>query len=271
MCWRLLDAQHWADPRLARRQRVFVVADFGGRRAGAVLFKPRRLFPLPAPCGDFGLPPAGGNRISAFETGGPLPVVHPFQGYRMRGAAKAGDVGNFLGSFGKPTDPFPTLMAGGLTVFALWREGREAEGVITWLTPTEGERAMGLPDGWTAYGHDGRPVSARARQKALGNSIALPCAEYIMAGVKEELKGGKPYRSEFHSTFPGVHGAGTQREARAYALASLALIRETLGTGQWCSPPGRSPSAGRRPRRSPWQYTSHPPGQRPAPTCRQGL
>ena len=29
VCWRLLDAQHWADPRLARRQRVFVVADFG--------------------------------------------------------------------------------------------------------------------------------------------------------------------------------------------------------------------------------------------------
>ncbi len=85
----------------------------------------------------------------------------------------------------------PTLLAGGLTVFALWREGREAEGVITWLTPTEGERAMGLPDGWTAFGHDGRPVSARARQKALGNSIALPCAEYIMAGVKEELEGGK--------------------------------------------------------------------------------
>ena len=84
-------------------------------------------------------------------------------------------------------------MAGGLTVFALWREGREAEGVITWLTPTEGERAIGLPDGWTTFGHDGRPVSVRARQKALGNSIALPCAEYIMAGVKEELKGGKPY------------------------------------------------------------------------------
>ena len=193
LCWRLLDAQHWADPRLARRQRVFVVADLRGRRAGAILFKPRRLFPIPAPCGDFGLPPAGADRISAVEAGGPLPVVHPFQGYRMRGAAKAGDVGNFLGSFGKPTDPFPTLMAGGLTVFALWREGREAEGVITWLTPTEGERAMGLPDGWTAYGHDGRPVSARARQKALGNSIALPCAEYIMAGVKEELEGGIKY------------------------------------------------------------------------------
>lgn len=91
----------------------------------------------------------------------------------MRGAAKAGDVGNFLGSFGKPTDPFPTLMAGGLTVFALWREGREAEGVITWLTPTEGERAMGLPDGWTAYGHDGG-LSPPAPGKRLWE-IPSPC------------------------------------------------------------------------------------------------
>ncbi len=53
------------------------------------------------------------------------------------------------------------------------------------------ERAMGLPDGWMAYGHDGRPVSARARQKALGNSITLPCAEYIMSEVKEELERGE--------------------------------------------------------------------------------
>ena len=28
LAWRLMDAQHWASPRLARRQRVFVVADF---------------------------------------------------------------------------------------------------------------------------------------------------------------------------------------------------------------------------------------------------
>ena len=48
---------------------------------------------------------------------------------------------------------------------------------------------MGLPDGWTAFGHNGQPVSTRARQKTLGNSIALPCTEYIMEGVKEELEG----------------------------------------------------------------------------------
>ncbi len=70
-------------------------------------------------------------------------------------------------------------------MFALWREGREAEGVITWLTPTEGERAMGLPDGWTAYGHDGR--SARARQKALGNSLA----DYIQGILSRKAQTGK--------------------------------------------------------------------------------
>ncbi len=159
---------------------------------------PERSCLSPAACSRYlrlaetlGCPPPEAIEYLLLKQGGRYQSSTPFKATVCGGAAKAGDVGNFLGSFGKPTDPFPTLLAGGLTVFALWREGREAEGVITWLTPTEGERAMGLPDGWTAYGHDGRPVSARARQKALGNSIALPCAEYIMAGVKEELEGGK--------------------------------------------------------------------------------
>ena len=41
LAWRLMDAQHWASPRLARRQRIFLVADFGGRRSHEILFKPR--------------------------------------------------------------------------------------------------------------------------------------------------------------------------------------------------------------------------------------
>ena len=41
LAWRLMDAQHWASPRLARRQRVFVVADFGGQCSHEILFKPR--------------------------------------------------------------------------------------------------------------------------------------------------------------------------------------------------------------------------------------
>lgn len=74
-------------------------------------------------------------------------------------------------------------------MFSFWYEGKERDGVIRYVTPLECERLIGLPDGWTAYGAEGEPVSPAARCRALGNAIALPCAEYIMAGVAEALKG----------------------------------------------------------------------------------
>ena len=46
---------------------------------------------------------------------------------------------------------------------------------------------MGLPEGWTEYGADGKPISSTQRYRALGNSIALPCADYLMAGIAEAL------------------------------------------------------------------------------------
>ena len=46
---------------------------------------------------------------------------------------------------------------------------------------------MGLPDGWTKYGADGKEIKSSSRYKALGNAIALPCAEYIMAGIHKVL------------------------------------------------------------------------------------
>ena len=42
---------------------------------------------------------------------------------------------------------------------------------------------MGLPEGWTKYGADGEEIRPLQRYKALGNAIALPCADYIMAGI----------------------------------------------------------------------------------------
>lgn len=95
----------------------------------------------------------------------------------------------FLQSFGDSTYAFPTLLASDPVLFAIWQEGNEAEGCIRYLTPLECERLMGLPDGWTAYGADGDAISDRARYEALGNAIALPCADYIMAGIREALAG----------------------------------------------------------------------------------
>ena len=41
IAWRVLDAQYWGVPQ--RRKRIYLVADFTGRRAGEILFKPESL------------------------------------------------------------------------------------------------------------------------------------------------------------------------------------------------------------------------------------
>ena len=191
LSWRLMDAQYWASPRLARRQRIFLVADFGGRRSHEILFKPRTMQSLSASGRDSGLPAACGDRGSFIEAGRRVPVTRPFQCFRMRASAKERTETAFRNSFGLPTDPFPTLLAGGISPFAFWYEDDPAGGCVRFPTETECERLMGLPEGWTRYGADGEEILSSHRYRALGNAIALPCAEYIMAGITEALtKGG---------------------------------------------------------------------------------
>ena len=105
----------------------------------------------------------------------------------MRGAAKSGARVQFRDSFGFPDDPFPTLLAGAVTPFAFWYEDDPAGGCVRFPTERECERLMGLPEGWTEYGAGGETIKPSKRYKALGNAIALPCAEYIMAGIAEAL------------------------------------------------------------------------------------
>lgn len=59
--------------------------------------------------------------------------------------------------------------------------------IIRRLTPIECERLQGFPDGWTSRGHDGKSISDSARYRALGNSVALPCVEYVLGGIAEVL------------------------------------------------------------------------------------
>lgn len=51
--------------------------------------------------------------------------------------------------------------------------------LIRRLTPLECERLQGYPDGWTNLSG----ASDSARYRALGNSVAIPCVEYIMRGI----------------------------------------------------------------------------------------
>ena len=56
--------------------------------------------------------------------------------------------------------------------------------LIRRLTPLECERLQGFPDGWTNI----PSASDSARYKALGNSVAIPCVEFVMKGVATYLK-----------------------------------------------------------------------------------
>ena len=56
---------------------------------------------------------------------------------------------------------------------------KEAAHLIRRLTPLECERLQGFPDGWT----DLPGASDSARYKALGNSVAIPCVDFVLRGI----------------------------------------------------------------------------------------
>ena len=188
LSWRVLDAQYFGEPKLLqRRKRIFIVCDFGGFRSHKILYKPENLFKNPKIIRNIEDKNTKPNRKYFDKTGRQIPNIRPFQDRKMRGGAKRRNKTLFRNSFGKPNEPFPTLLASNPIVFAYWENGKEEEGFIRYLTPIECERLMGLPDNYTKYGADGNIIFDSARYKALGNAIALPCVEYIMAGIKEEF------------------------------------------------------------------------------------
>ena len=58
---------------------------------------------------------------------------------------------------------------------------RQYAQLIRRLTPLECERLQGFPDDWTNI----PGASDSARYRALGNSVAIPCVEFIMRSLKE--------------------------------------------------------------------------------------
>jgi DNA (cytosine-5)-methyltransferase 1 len=62
--------------------------------------------------------------------------------------------------------------------------GGKSRKLIRRLTPLECERLQGFPDGWT----DIPGCSDSARYKALGNSVAIPCVEFLLRGIAYFLR-----------------------------------------------------------------------------------
>ena len=87
---------------------------------------------------------------------------------------------------GEPNAPYNALRAGdgASSRQSLISVERHTETVVRRLTELECERLQGFPDNWT----DGQSGSARYRQ--LGNSVAVPCVEWIarrLVAVNEEM------------------------------------------------------------------------------------
>ena len=62
--------------------------------------------------------------------------------------------------------------------------------LIRRLTPLECERLQGFPDGWT----DIPGASDSARYKALGNSVAIPCVDFVMQCLVQAVQMGENIR-----------------------------------------------------------------------------
>ena len=86
---------------------------------------------------------------------------------------------------------FPEAAEGPAENESVWKVALDTLKGIGWrivyrirrLTPTECERLDGFPDGWTQQDTKGNVISDAARYTALGNSIAVPCAQRVFAGI----------------------------------------------------------------------------------------
>lgn len=185
IAWRLLDSQHFQSAQ--SRERVFVIADYRGQRASQILFNPLPLYQILGDGEESGLPLPGAGGGSSSEAGWHHAEVRCFHTRKMRGAVQYHDPKMFLSAIGKPGAPCPTLLTGDYQVIAVHFPDEPERDYIRKLTVTEFELLMGLPVGWTKFGHEGQRISDSARFKALGNSIVLGCAEYIMAGAAMHL------------------------------------------------------------------------------------
>ena len=193
------------------RKRVFIVGYLDSRCAGEILFVPqslyrrtvsgaapwekaaappgagadaakRRLLVHPPVVGTLCASGAGLSRPAGMGSESDLCIVSA--GFRYKAGSKAGNIGY-------QTEMASTLIAGqpsGVLTAAVMGDPENWELTVRRLTPLEAERAMGLEDSWTEYGHDGRKISDTKRYEMLGNSLAINCVAYIMQGICQALE-----------------------------------------------------------------------------------
>lgn len=200
--WRVVNTCHFGPPQ--RRVRVFLVADFGGERAGEILSQPARVCWHPPTIGETGRETSGeteegtgssvyknianclstSNQRIDYET--ETFVVEPYVKIIRSGARDA--EGNLPAEVWAERSVGPTL-----NVFDNAGESRatvvvpEATYRVRRLTPRECERLQGWPDDHTRWADTGKELADSARYKMCGNGISAPVAQWL----GENLIGGQ--------------------------------------------------------------------------------
>jgi DNA (cytosine-5)-methyltransferase 1 len=182
VAWRVLDAQFWGVPQ--RRRRIYLVVDFGGQRAGEILFKPESLR------WNFTESRAAREKTTASPESGTVKEVYDARrnGDALVSPTITEDHSNHVSDYtgidcrnGRESENLvPTLQANGGSGYSLnsthpIRIGSQ----IRRLTPTECARLQGMPDWWC----DDVPHSDSAEYKMWGNGMSLPCILYVMRNV----------------------------------------------------------------------------------------
>jgi len=174
VCWRVLDARNFGVPQV--RRRVFVVGHLGDwRPSAAVLFESSQSQSI---TNEGEQARTSNNAISGEEA---------ISNSINRNVVEK-RVETTLGWAGDET----TKVTLGVLPTLKSQQGGEGTGICTSdplvvrrLTITEYERAMGFPDGYTEI----KNFSTRVRQKALGNSMAVPVMRWIGERIQEvEIK-----------------------------------------------------------------------------------
>lgn len=155
--WRVLDAKYFGVPQ--PRRRIFVIADFRGKRVGEIL----RYAEASSSC------VAKGKNNELENTGGKVSAT-----VTSRHSLQARGIHGCLLVRG-PAQEMPPQ-------YIITNDNR-----LRWRTPLESDRLMGWPDDWTRFGASGKGMSDAARYRMTGNGIVAPVARWLAEGVKMAL------------------------------------------------------------------------------------
>jgi len=200
LAWRVFNAEYWGVPQ--RRRRIFLIANFGNQCAGEILFKPesetRNIKEGKEEGDSFAGKTDNGVKQYVVNIGYSTDRIYMNPQTTVTLRANSGGCGANTGLYCLPVkqnnvpfvcNGFGNYEHGNISKTILSRDDITSGDLIVTgysvrrLMPIECERLQGFPDGWTQYGHNGKKISDNQRYRALGNSLAIPCVEFVLRQI----------------------------------------------------------------------------------------